>query len=342
MRSLLSSTDSCRNPVNSRNSVGINFGTVACQIDKTIPAECGMEFTFCRNGSGNHREGMALEWEEQNRRCPNRASAFADTRFGCRQPINSFFLNHYHHHRWRPSTTTSSPPSSHRHCHVVITITIGHHPHPSPITTTMRMTWQHHVTQWMTTGHEYMTESKVPRRWQQRGKRQTTTMLSFVISILSKSPLPPLTLLLTTEPGATSSLLTMWQPIMGSTTTTMMRWPHSNTMTQPPPAWHDGNTTMARMPRWRPWMTNTTMQMDDDDDGQQRWKTGNTTRSNRRRLFGEQGPSSPFYFSDTHSSCHITDGDVWQLDDERRMCHRSSSFFILPYIHYTVLSLYFL
>jgi len=50
-----------RNPVNSQNSVGINFGTVACQIDKTIPAECGTEFTFRRNGSRNHREGMAPE-----------------------------------------------------------------------------------------------------------------------------------------------------------------------------------------------------------------------------------------------------------------------------------------
>ena len=49
------------NPVNSRNSVGINFGTVACQVGKTIPAECGMEFTFRRNGSGNHMEGMAPE-----------------------------------------------------------------------------------------------------------------------------------------------------------------------------------------------------------------------------------------------------------------------------------------
>ena len=68
-----------------------------------------------------------------------------------------------------------------------------------------------------------------------------------VVSILSKSPLPPLTLLLTTEPGA-SSLSTTWQPIMGSTTTTTTRWPHSNTTTQPPPARHDGNTTMARTP----------------------------------------------------------------------------------------------
>jgi len=50
-----------RNPVNSRNSIGINFGTVACQIDKTILAECGTEFTFRRNGSGNHTEGTAPE-----------------------------------------------------------------------------------------------------------------------------------------------------------------------------------------------------------------------------------------------------------------------------------------
>jgi hypothetical protein len=38
-RSLLSPTDSCRNPGNSRNSGGINFGTGTCQIDNTIPAE---------------------------------------------------------------------------------------------------------------------------------------------------------------------------------------------------------------------------------------------------------------------------------------------------------------
>jgi len=44
---------------NSWNSRGINFGTGACQIDYTIPAECRMEFKFCQNGSRIHTDGMA-------------------------------------------------------------------------------------------------------------------------------------------------------------------------------------------------------------------------------------------------------------------------------------------
>jgi len=48
----------CRNLVNSQNSGGINFGTMACQIDQMIPAECETEFTFRRNRSRNHMDGM--------------------------------------------------------------------------------------------------------------------------------------------------------------------------------------------------------------------------------------------------------------------------------------------
>ena len=118
-----------------------------------------------------------LEQQEQNPQCPNQASANANARFGCHQPINSFFLNHHHHHHWwHPSTTASSPPSPHRHHHIIITVTIGHHhPHLLPTTTTTWMTWQCHITQWTMTSHDYMMESKVPCHWQWRGKWQTTT-----------------------------------------------------------------------------------------------------------------------------------------------------------------------
>jgi len=236
-----------------------------------------------------------LEWQEWN------------PRFGCHQAINLFFLNHHHHHWQRPSTTASSPPLPHRHHHVVVTITIGHHhPHPLPTTTTMQMMWCCHVTQWTRTGHNYTTESKVPHCWQWCGKWWMTTMSLFVIFILSESSLPSLTLLLTTEPGATSSLSTTWQPndeqwprssfiiviyLMGSTTTTQQ--PHSNTTTQPPPAWHDDDHhgedamqqqwwwwyTQNQWTWWCQWMTNTTMQMDNNNDRQQRWKMVNTMTS---------------------------------------------------------------
>jgi len=117
------------------------------------------------------------EQQEWNPRCPNWASANANTWFGCHQPINSFFLNHHHHHhRQCPSTTASSPLSPHHHHHVIVTITIGHHhPHLLPTTTTMWMTWQRHVTQWTMTGHNYTMKSKVPCHWQQHGKQWTTT-----------------------------------------------------------------------------------------------------------------------------------------------------------------------
>jgi len=57
-RSLLSSTDSCRNPVNSQNSVGIKFGRGACQIHTMIATESWIKFKFRRKGSGNHPDGM--------------------------------------------------------------------------------------------------------------------------------------------------------------------------------------------------------------------------------------------------------------------------------------------
>jgi len=48
-------------------------------------------------------------------------------------------------------------------------------------------------------------------------------------------------------------------------------------------------------------------------------------------LFSEQGSPFPHHFSDTHSSCYIVDGDVWQPDDEQQ--HHSSSFLIYFTIH---------
>jgi len=95
-----------QNPVNSRISIGINFGTVACQIDKTILAECGTEFTFRRNGSRNHREGMAPEWEERNRRCPSIPSSSTTT-----TTIDDAHLPLPPHHRCLITTITSSSPS---------------------------------------------------------------------------------------------------------------------------------------------------------------------------------------------------------------------------------------
>ena len=53
-----------RNPGNSRNSNGMNFGPGACQTDQTILTEFRMEFKFRRNGSRNHPEGIlpGMRW----------------------------------------------------------------------------------------------------------------------------------------------------------------------------------------------------------------------------------------------------------------------------------------
>jgi len=47
-----------RNPVNSRNSIGIKFGRGACQIHTMIPTESWIKFKFHQNGSRNHLDGM--------------------------------------------------------------------------------------------------------------------------------------------------------------------------------------------------------------------------------------------------------------------------------------------
>ena len=68
-----------RNPGNSQNSRGINFGTGTCQSDKTILVECWTEFKFCRNGSGNHMDGMHTE----HRMTRNGIHPTTDTQIEC-------------------------------------------------------------------------------------------------------------------------------------------------------------------------------------------------------------------------------------------------------------------
>jgi hypothetical protein len=54
-----------RNPGNSRNSRGINFGRGTCQIGKTIPAEFQTEFEF-RQNAGITIDGITPERNLQN------------------------------------------------------------------------------------------------------------------------------------------------------------------------------------------------------------------------------------------------------------------------------------
>jgi hypothetical protein len=106
-----------RNPGNSRNSGGIKFSRGTCQIGKTIPAEFRTEFKFRRN-AGITIDGITPERNPRNR--PNRASAFADARFGRHQ--QTYILSPLPP---PPSTTptlchllanvTSSPLPHHRH-----------------------------------------------------------------------------------------------------------------------------------------------------------------------------------------------------------------------------------
>ena len=243
------------NPVNSRNSIGINFGTVACQIDKTIPAECGTEFTFRWNGSGNHTEGIAPEWEEWNRRCPNRASANADARFG--------------HHQQQP-LPQQPPPSS---------------TPPSPTATT---THQHHPP--LSTAMAYPIPQERRHHAMSPAVARTTQPCHVAIGDVAmtnddqpvvrhlhpchpRSVPSPIICLLTQEPGAMSPMAAtkQWTTMIQSsfviviylmtrhhhhhhtTTWLQQRHPPRNTVTQqwqtPSPPWHhDPTTTTSPIP----------------------------------------------------------------------------------------------
>jgi len=56
------------------------------------------------------------------------------------------------HHCHLLATIVSSPPSPPCHHHIVITVTGCLPPHPLPTSKTTRMTWQHHITNQMSTG----------------------------------------------------------------------------------------------------------------------------------------------------------------------------------------------
>ena len=115
LRSLLSSTDFSRNPGNSQNSRGIEFGRGACQIDSMIPMEFRMEFKFCQNGSWNHTEGINsiiqrngiwFPYYNTNNAQPYPSLSSANTGHG-QQPQN--LLSHNHHHPQHPPSSLPSP-----------------------------------------------------------------------------------------------------------------------------------------------------------------------------------------------------------------------------------------
>ena len=127
----MSSTDSGRNPGNSRDSVGIKFGRWTCQIDSMIPTEFRTEFKFRRNGSWNHPEGMnsrnSMERNPvplpQHKQCPATPKSIVGV---CRRSIWAWSTT--------PNPTLSQPPSSttpnpHRR---LVTVTSAHHHPPSP------------------------------------------------------------------------------------------------------------------------------------------------------------------------------------------------------------------
>jgi hypothetical protein len=138
----LSSTDSWRNPGNSWNSGGINFGRGTCQIDKKFRRN----FERNSNSAGIvpgitrtelRRNGIHGMWSAQ--RCPNRAPAFADARFGHHQQPQMFFLNH--HLRPPPPPPSFTTPAQ---CPRVASITNRrHHAQPSPTAPNNHGTPQH-------------------------------------------------------------------------------------------------------------------------------------------------------------------------------------------------------
>ena len=114
-----------RNPVNSRNSIGINFGTVACQVDKTILAECGTEWFWESHGrNGPRMRGMESTMPKSSiGKCRHSIWVSSTHQFLLPQPpppssttpthrrilaiVTSLPPSHHHHlHRWLPPTTS--------------------------------------------------------------------------------------------------------------------------------------------------------------------------------------------------------------------------------------------
>ena len=136
-RSLLSSTDSGRNPGNSQNSGGIKFGRGACQIDSMILTEFRMEFKFRWNGSWNHMEGInswnSTEWNlvplPQHEQCPATPKLIVSVG---RRSIWVWSTT--------PNPTLSQPPSLTQ----LVTVTRAHHhPTSSPVALNNHCTSQH-------------------------------------------------------------------------------------------------------------------------------------------------------------------------------------------------------
>ena len=173
-RSLLSSTDSCRNPGNSQNSGGIKFGRGACQIDQLIQVEFQMEFKFRRNGSRNYPEGMP---PGMRRNGILAESLFVDNvqiEHRCLLMLNLGIINKEPYSLSQPPPSSTTPTHLTHHCHQWPAPTTTHNSQTPP---TMSMACPNtamprHQPQLI---NKCLERTTVPRRCQQHGKQQTTT-----------------------------------------------------------------------------------------------------------------------------------------------------------------------
>jgi len=200
------------------------------------------------------------------------------------------------------------------HCHVVITITNGHlHPHPAPTISTARLMWQHHVT----------SHARHIDNTNEEGKSchiadcdvATTRQMMhhcrswfFVFLHHGKCFILPL-----------------------SHPTSLTSPPPHHHNTTPPPPWcvHNAVATTTMM-------DNLTDNKHNNKDGWQTWRWRKMVNSDICRCSLSSFIPFPHHFSDTHSSYYVANGDIWQLDDERRQICCSLSFLI----YFTILSVH--
>ena len=226
LRSLLSSTDSCRNPAesggirrnpgNSRNSGGIKFGRGACQTDQLIPAEFRTEFKFRRNGSRNYPEGICPEsggTESLRNRC---LSITSKSSVGvCRCSIWASSTNNPTLSQPPPSSTTTTHLAHHRHQWPAPTTTQSSQTPPTTSTArpnTTTMTQQRHVTTLssQTSGWSAQRCHVAASDVANDERRHQSSFLVFILGEYS----PPTShcSIPSQEQGATSLLSATWQP----------------------------------------------------------------------------------------------------------------------------------
>jgi len=241
---------------NSWNSGGINFGTGACQIDYTIPAECRTEFKFCWNVSRIHMDGMAPGTTGMESLKPKLSVSICWHSIWASSTHHLFLPQPPPPPSTTPTTVTSSPLSHLHHCHQWLPppTSVAHNqdskndvamPHHQP-----NEHWMHWrcTTTWGIQGATSLAATWQPHDKQRQCCRSSLSFI-FLHGVKSRHPFAPTNIANDTTPPP---------------------WHH--TVPQQPPQWHheatppQDTTAMARA-----------QHSSNDNGAEQQWCTTMTT-----------------------------------------------------------------